>query len=113
MFRIFNNTGGSGSYNGEEYMVITPIVANGNVVKRLPGKCLIKHIIVKSTVNAPAFQFGTVANGDDLVYNTNLPAGKPQPFAPFALTEGVQNLFVSGYAGGVITIIIIYQKINI
>jgi hypothetical protein len=113
MFRIFKNSGSSSGANGEEYMVITPIVQNGYVGKRLPKGVLIKNILVKGTVLTPSFQFGTVANGNDLCYETLLPAFKPQSFVPFAFTENVTSLFVSGYVAGVITIVIIYQKINI
>lgn len=112
-FRIFKNSGNGSGANGEVYLVIAPIVANGITGKRLTNRCIVKHVIVKSTVDAPGFKLGTVAAGDDIVYHTDLPAGVPQIISPFAITNAVADLYVSGYAGGVISIIIIYQKINI
>ncbi|MBC7509675.1 MAG: hypothetical protein H7320_13145 [Ferruginibacter sp.] len=106
--------GNSGTLKGEEFLVIAPIVANGDTGKRLPANCLIKYMIIKSTVDTPSFRMGTVANGDDLAYETALTAFKRHGFGGMVgISEIAQPIFISGYVGGIMSVIIIYQKFNL
>ncbi|MBC7535106.1 MAG: hypothetical protein H7258_05375 [Ferruginibacter sp.] len=108
-----NRGGAAGGANAETFLVINPATANGDTGKRLPANVVIKRILVKAAADVPTFKMGTVINGDDLCYETLLPAGIVQPFAPFAVTKAITPVFVSGMTGTVVSIIIFYQPFNL
>lgn len=103
---------GGGGGLSDKSLIIT-ITQNGFTGKTLPQGALIKYILVKANFNTEHFTMSTVPNGDDLVYDSNLPADKTQPYAPTAYTNDQMPVYAYGLTNQVVKALIIYSLVKL